>query len=175
MALPYSSDAMLLATLHDIILLGYEPKGLPYRSGFAPRYLKPDAIPDVPYLILQPHMISPQMIFWLGFSCLLVHELDAIQKQEWRLFPVLNKMSDAAAFKWFVALHLPLFFVFLVQLASPTAQLNTMYGFSIFFLVHLGLHLALWRLPHNKFDNVFSQCWIWGAAAFNAACMLMLG
>lgn len=112
-------------------------------------------------------MIS-QWVFWIGFSCLIIHELDAIEKKEWKLFPVLRSLPDSLAFRWFTGLHLPLLAFFLFKLSASPSQQATMSGFSVFFLLHLVAHLVLWSLPDNRFNNWFSQLWIWGAAVCGA-------
>ena len=47
------------------------------------------------------------ILFYLGFSLLACHELDAVARHEWRLLPVLNKLNDDSGLIVFVLLHIP--------------------------------------------------------------------
>ena len=49
------------------------------------------------------------LLFFIGLSLLLCHELDAVAQAEWRLLPVLRTLTDASAYPIFVWLHVPLF------------------------------------------------------------------
>ena len=56
---------------------------------------------------------SADLLFYLAFSGLITHELDAVHKHEWRLLFVLRSMADAPACRAFVLLRVPLFAVLL--------------------------------------------------------------
>ena len=53
------------------------------------------------------------ILYYLGLAALFTHEMDAVMRSEWRLLYVLRSFSDDAAYPLFLALHFPLFFVFL--------------------------------------------------------------
>ena len=59
------------------------------------------------------------LIFYLGIACLFTHELDAIQRHEWRIFPFLRKLKDETAFYIFTLLHIPLWFFSVLVFMSP--------------------------------------------------------
>lgn len=109
-------------------------------------------------------------VFLLVVGWLFVHELDAIQQQEWRFFFGWTGMSDTAAYRLFAAAHVPLFALILWQFGSLPFQI----GFDVFCIVHAGLHFALRRQPHLTFDNGFSRIWIYGAAALAGLHLLLL-
>lgn len=48
------------------------------------------------------------LLFQIGLSVLLTHELDAMTQSEWRLLYVLRGLSDKIGRDTFVALHIPL-------------------------------------------------------------------
>ena len=47
------------------------------------------------------------LLFQLGFSTLLVHELDAMTQSEWKLLFILRGFPDLLGRNLFVALHVP--------------------------------------------------------------------
>lgn len=49
------------------------------------------------------------LFFWLNLALLLVHELDAVRRQQWRMFALLNRLDDERAHQLFALLHVPLF------------------------------------------------------------------
>ena len=66
------------------------------------------------------------LLFFTGFAFLACHELDAVAQAEWRLLPLLSRMEDPDAYRWFVMLHVPLFALLLWGAASrtPSIRLN---------------------------------------------------
>ncbi|MEO1019618.1 MAG: DUF6713 family protein, partial [Pseudomonadota bacterium] len=50
----------------------------------------------------------PDALFFLGFSILLAHELDAVRGSEWRLLPLLKRLPETQARDLFIVLHVPL-------------------------------------------------------------------
>jgi hypothetical protein len=104
----------------------------------------------------------------LGLSALLLHELDAIQQQEWRFFFGWTGMSDTTAYRWFVAAHLPLILGLLAGLGLPVVQ----YGLAIFLILHAGAHTLLRNHPLIQFNGLFSRLWIYGGAVAGAVFLL---
>lgn len=92
--------------------------------------------------------------------------MDATVKHEWRLLPLLNRLTDQQGFAWFVALHFPLYvgLFYVIEYSMPGWRL----GLDAFAIVHLGLHIALRKHPKYEFNTVLSWLWIAGAAAFGA-------
>ena len=51
------------------------------------------------------------VIFFLCFSTLLVHEMDAVKQAEWRVLLGFLELSDAAKYVVFKAVHVPLYLI----------------------------------------------------------------
>lgn len=96
-------------------------------------------------------MTAP-ILFYVILGFLFTHELDAIQRHEWRLFFFLAPFGDVTAFRLFTLLHIPLFAWIIRAAQFPAFQM----GFSIFVIVHAGLHWLMRRHPHYEFNNALS-------------------
>ncbi|HEX8657808.1 MAG TPA: DUF6713 family protein [Hymenobacter sp.] len=105
--------------------------------------------------------------FYLGLALLLVHEMDAVRCREWRIFPGLSGLSERWGKPVFMLVHGPLYFVLLVLANGPGCP-GFIHGFSIFCLVHAGLHLLFLRHPKNEFTDWLSWSIIAGAAVAGA-------
>jgi hypothetical protein len=103
--------------------------------------------------------------FMTGLAALLLHELDAIQQEEWRFFLGWTGMSDETAYRIFVAAHLPLFVAILLLLNDPGFRL----AMAAFLVLHAVVHFALRRHPLIRFNDGFSRLWIYGGAALGLA------
>jgi Family of unknown function (DUF6713) len=116
------------------------------------------------------------ILFFVGASSLLMHEMDAIDKKEWRLMFVLRKLPDEGALRWFVLLHLPLFVGLLALVAAgPSSTTRWIEGsVDVFLIVHAALHESLSRTGDKAFANTFSRWLIWSAALFGAAHLVYL-
>ncbi|NJL95337.1 MAG: hypothetical protein HC915_17260 [Anaerolineae bacterium] len=109
---------------------------------------------------------------WLtlfNLSWMMAHELDAIQQREWRIFPLTALLPDRLGYVLFVSLHIPLLPLLFAWGPDPRFQA----GFSVFLIVHLGLHLALCNHPRHLFKNAFSWVLIAGGAALGALHLLL--
>ena len=110
-------------------------------------------------------------LFFTNLSLLVIHELDAIRRKEWRLFIFLKDLKDELAYQIFALLHLPfllLIFWFLTQ-ESVSSQFYFQVVVDIFLIIHLGLHLLLRDHEHNHFAGKFSKRIIQSMAFFGAA------
>lgn len=116
------------------------------------------------YTIDSIEMIAPDFFIVVGLSALLLHEMDAIQQQEWRFFFIWTGMSDRAAYRWFIVAHLPLIAGLLMGLHIIPVQ----HGLAIFLLLHAVAHTLLRHHPLINFNNVFSRIWIYGGAVAGA-------
>ena len=94
--------------------------------------------------------------FYMGFSLLVMHEMDAIRCKEWRIFPGLSLLSDKLGHIIFLFAHIPLFYFVFWQLAYSQNIEVFIKGFSIFMLVHLGLHILFLRHKNNEFKDWIS-------------------
>lgn len=101
--------------------------------------------------------------FYLGLTCIILHEMDAIRCKEWRIFPGLSWLDDKWGFPVFLFAHVPLFFFLFIGLADPVRSASLIYGLNLFFVVHFGLHiLFLWH-PRNLFTDWVSWAILSGA------------
>lgn len=115
-------------------------------------------------------------LFYLAFSSLITHELDAVHKHEWRLLFILRGMPDESARRAFVLIHIPLFAVLLWLAAHTNADVRfrTMLGLDMFMVVHAGLHWRLSGHPKYEFNTGYSRLIIYGTAVLAAAHFLLL-
>ena len=107
------------------------------------------------------------LLFYLAFSTLLAHELDAVHEHEWRLLYVLRTMPDESARRAFVLLHVPIIAILLWLAAYPSemVQFWTKTSLDLFMIVHAGLHRRLSERPQYKLHAAHSRFLIYGAAA----------
>ena len=105
------------------------------------------------------------LLFHLGFSSLLAHELDAITQAEWRLLFVLRRFPDLLARSLFVTLHVPVvaLLLWLTQHPSGVVRRWARVGLASFMTIHAGLHWNLRNHPLNTFTSPFSLSLIYGA------------
>ena len=111
-----------------------------------------------------------QAAFLLAISLMFTHELDAIRRHEWRIFPGINLLRDETGFTVFVLLHVPLFaaLIWACFLQPDTAAAGWRVAFSIFCIVHVGLHRLFENHPAYEFNNPLSQTLIWGTGVAGA-------
>ena len=104
--------------------------------------------------------------FYAVLALLFAHELDAVERHEWRLFPGLRSLSDGLAARLFVLLHVPLFLVVFRLATHPSARVRRRFRFVIdaFAVVHAGLHVRFADRPEYEFDGLSSRVLIHGAA-----------
>jgi hypothetical protein len=101
------------------------------------------------------------ILFFLGISFILIHEMDAIRCHEWRIFPGLSFLNDRLGFIIFMFAHVPLFTWILISITNPSFR----NGFNVFLVIHLGLHILFLKHPRNEFKDWLSWAMIIGAAA----------
>jgi hypothetical protein len=114
------------------------------------------------------------LLFVLAVSLLFVHELDAVQRREWRIFPVLSMMPEEIGMRVFIWAHVPLFAAILWFAAQSIARGGDGFslGLSGFCVVHAFLHLAYERHPKCEFRNPLSRAIIWLCALAGAAAVI---
>ncbi|CAE7501891.1 unnamed protein product [Symbiodinium pilosum] len=92
--------------------------------------------------------------FDLSFTAMLVHEMDATFRHEWRILPLLNLISDDdLARDVFILLHIPLCWL-LLSATRGSSMARAL--FSIFSIIHVGLHCLLRNHPKYEFNNPVS-------------------
>lgn len=105
-------------------------------------------------------------LFLIALALFFLHEMDAVRCREWRIFPVLERLTEPGAMLWFYWLHVPLFAGLAYFAAGSVATGGNAFsaGFSAFCILHGILHWAYERHPRNEFRNPLSRSIIWGCA-----------
>ncbi len=118
----------------------------------------------------------PEWLFFLGFSFLLAHELDAVRAHEWRLLPCLKNLSDTQGRDAFIMLHVPVVALLIWLTAYPPDGVRfwAQAAIDIFLIVHVGLHRAFVGHPDYDFHSPLSRGLIWGAGVVGAAHLALL-
>ncbi len=98
------------------------------------------------------------VVFYLLFALFTTHELDAIQRHEWRIFPITRRLADEWAYPLFTAVHIPLYvcLLWLFFHTNSAVALNSRAAFAAFAIIHAGLHWLLRHHPKYEFNNRFS-------------------
>ena len=111
--------------------------------------------------------VASDAVFSLGLSLLLVHELDAVRAQEWRLLPILRRMPELVGRDVFILVHVPLIalLIWFALHSQPIVRLRFQVAADLFFLLHVGLHRAFRSHPHYDFHSLLSRGLILGAGA----------
>jgi hypothetical protein len=109
--------------------------------------------------------MAEHFFFYLGLSLLAMHEMDAIRCREWRILPGLSMLSDKMGHMVFLFAHIPLFYFVFRGLTYRPSPDGLIYGFNIFMMVHLGLHLLMLWHKNNEFKDWISWTIIIGAGA----------
>lgn len=110
------------------------------------------------------------IVFFIGISFILLHEMDAVRCHEWRIFPGLSLLNDQSGFVLFMLAHVPLFTWLIYCVGNPSFR----NGFDIFLLIHLGLHLVFLKHPKNEFKDWISWTIISGAAICGAIDLFLI-
>ena len=85
-----------------------------------------------------------RFLFWLAFSLLVAHEMDAMVRHEWRLLPGFSAIADdAVARDVFTLVHIPAFAVLLWLSVKPGIGLKVQRGIDGFLVLHAIAHAAL--------------------------------
>lgn len=85
-----------------------------------------------------------RLLFWIAFSLLVAHEMDAMVRHEWRLLPGFASISDdTLARDLFTLVHIPAFALLLWLCAKPKTGLRVQRGIDVFLVLHAIAHAAL--------------------------------
>ena len=107
-----------------------------------------------------------QLLFALTLSLTLVHEMDAIQAKEWKMFILLKDMADETACKIFTGIHFPLYSGTLyVLLRGGAAECALQIIIDVFLMFHAVLHFAFRNHVDNGFQSLYSKTIIYSMAA----------
>ncbi len=96
------------------------------------------------------------LFYWLMLASLLTHELDAVKRHEWRIFPILRSLPDPMGEQIFIWSHIPVFLLLLLGSTNGTTSVFAI-GLSLFSIVHVVLHWVLRRHPACELNN--SSSW----------------
>jgi len=107
---------------------------------------------------MQDVFTTDNLIFLIGLTLIVIHEMDAVRCKEWRIFPGLSKLNDKAGYLVFLFAHIPIFCWIFWKLSNGSNIDSLKIGFDIFLFVHLGLHLLFLKHRDNKFKDWIS--WI---------------
>jgi hypothetical protein len=110
--------------------------------------------------------MASHFYFYIGLIFIIIHEMDAIRCKEWRIFPGLSLLNDDLGYVIFILAHIPLYFLIYWQLVNDESREPFIYGLSIFFIIHIGLHLLLLKNKKNGFKDWISWFFIIGAGLF---------
>jgi len=102
--------------------------------------------------------LTTTIFFLTAVALLLVHEMDAVHRKEWTIFPGLSRLSEKTGYLVFTLAHIPLVFLVLAGLAGGGIfQPAIRTGLDLFCLAHIGLHVLFHRHSKNEFGSRFSQ------------------
>ncbi len=95
------------------------------------------------------------ILIFTNLSLLILHEMDAINCKEWKMFLFLNKLPEQKARTIFSILHLPLLVIILFLLEY---HFETFFWIlSIFSIFHLLLHKLFSKNKFNEFKSTYSS------------------
>ena len=111
------------------------------------------------------------MLFDLALALLVAHELDAVHRHEWRMFPLLRRLDDRLGYAVFLLLHVPLVAVILWLATAPPPGWGGPFriAFGAFCVLHVGLHRLYASHPANEFGGALSRSLIWATGLAGAA------
>jgi len=95
-------------------------------------------------------------IFALELALLFTHEMDAIRRQEWKLFIVLKDLDDEKAYQIFTMLHIPLYATIMFVLFSDWSVIG-LYVMDVFLLAHMLVHWGFRKHQANNLNNGLSK------------------
>ena len=116
------------------------------------------------------------LLFNLGVSLLLTHEMDAMLRSEWQLLFVLRDMEQVPASWWFIYLHLPFYLAVLYLGNARNLVWRERFRFVVagFMPIHAALHFRLTGHALYDFHHVLSQVTIYGAGLCGVAYLVLL-
>ena len=82
--------------------------------------------------------------------------MDAVRRQEWKMFTILKDLADEKAYRIFTLLHIPLYaLIFLLWIFDYMLVLY--YVMDVFLILHWLLHLGFRKHPENNLNNGISK------------------
>jgi hypothetical protein len=102
----------------------------------------------------------------LGVILLLMHELDACHKGEWKMFKFLRTLNEKTQYLIFLYAHIPLSVLLFYYLWTVISFNNIILWIivNIFLILHFALHIIAKKWESNVFHSINSFVFILGAA-----------
>jgi hypothetical protein len=119
--------------------------------------------------------MTHSILFLMGLSLLILHEMDDIRCREWRIFPGLSLLNDQIGHIVFLFAHIPLFYWIFWRLSDNANNDEFIKGLDIFFIAHMMLHIVFLKHKNNEFNDWISWTIIIGAGVCGLADLLMNG
>ncbi len=114
-----------------------------------------------------------KILLVLNVTLLIVHEMDAIRRKEWKMFIVLKDMKEETAYSIFSLVHIPLFAIILFFLLSPAQQIF-LYIMDVLLLAHTLVHFGFRKHKNNDFASPLSQALIYGLGGISLIHLLCM-
>lgn len=107
-----------------------------------------------------------KLMSYAALAFFVAHEVDAVERREWRLLPILGRFDDEIASPAFTALHVPLCVLLLWAADNPSdaGRFRSHLVLDVLLVVHAGLHKLLEDHDLYEFDSRLSRVNIYGAA-----------
>ena len=112
------------------------------------------------------------IIFSLELALLFVHEMDAVRRQEWKMFVKLKDMEDEKAYRVFMLLHIPLYTAILALLLS--GYRIGFYITDVFLIAHTLVHTGVRNHTANKLTSGISKSIIFISGILAAVHLLLI-
>ena len=113
------------------------------------------------------------IIFSLELALLFVHEMDAVRRQEWKMFVKLKDMEDEKAYRVFMLLHIPLYTAILALLLSGYYRIG-FYITGVFLIAHTLVHTGFRKHTANKLTSGISKSIIFISGILAAVHLLLI-
>ena len=115
--------------------------------------------------------MMPDVLYYLMVGAFFAHELDAVNRHEWRMMPGLRALPDEIAGQAYIWLHLPVF-AFLLAAGDGETVNRVRVAFSVFAVLHIALHWHFRNHPANEFNTPGAWSLILGTGALGTAYLL---
>jgi len=125
--------------------------------------------------MVRDHTDWKTILFLMGLSLLVCHELDAMTHQEWLLLPTLNALPGETARTVFVIVHIPLLTVvfWLVSHQSSGVRRRSQVAFDGFLAIHAILHFLMSGHDQYSFEAPLEGLLVYGAAVAGLSHLLV--
>lgn len=95
------------------------------------------------------------LLYYAMVGAFFTHELDAVKRHEWRIFPLIKLLPEKQGEQVFIWLHIPLF-ALLLWGGDGEPMNPTRIGLTAFAIIHVRLHFLLRHHRAYEFNNLSS-------------------